>query len=355
MNLKIMNIIKIFALAIIAIFNITACGGSTNKQKDITFPDHLPKVNPNLSQEDQSGIWMVYRVTTENSEYSDGAGEIEILEKKIVANELGTIIAHNDEDFDHYHYDLNCTSNDFNPDPDLHVTDDHDQGYTELYRDSENEDYGSSGRIIVSYLSSQKIHGKGWKTQNYWVDGIKTGFHQKIEFFAVKVSDENNFLLSDDLDYSSSVNSDEISFDENRFYSGMCVGLQEHNYSSRVGNGNTESGSYKFQYFQHHVDYNHNFEIYDGKSSNSEEFEAENNQVIGALQAYSHIDNFCYSSDLDCVNKYNFQSEILQNDSSGISFTAKLTGNEDLNNEVYIDAQVSVIIHPFEPALETQE
>lgn len=313
----------------------------------------MPKVNPNLSQENQSGIWIIYRMTTESSEYINDDGEIETLEKEIIANELGTIIL--DTEHDYYNHYLNCTPYEFSSDDGLYTRDTHENGYIKLYRDNIDEEYGSSGRISVSYLSSQKIHGTGWKIQNYWVDGIKTGFHQEIEFFAVKVSDEDNFLLSNDLDYSSSVNSEDISLDEYRFYSGMCLGLQEHNYSSKIGNSNADSSSYKFQYFQHHVDYDHNFEIYNGKSSNAERYEAENNQVIGALQAYSHIDNYCLSSDLECVNKYNFQSEILQNDSSGISFTAKLTGNDDVDNEVYIDTQVSIIIHPFEAAQDTQE
>ena len=347
-----MDIIK-NSLILLATLLFSACGGDKSNSPKVIFPEHLPKVNPSLSQEDQSGIWMVYRVTIENSEYTNGDGTTEFQKKEIIANELGTIVNHDEDEYDHYHHNLNCTSNDFSPDPDLHITDGDEQGYTELYRDAEEDNYGSSGRITVSYLSSQKIYGKGWKTQNYWVDGIKTGFHQEIEFFAVKVSDEDNFLLSDDLNYSSTINSENISFDENRFYSGMCLGLQEHNFSSEEESA--EASSYKFQYFQHYVDYNHNFEIYDGKSSNSEEFENSNNQVIGVLQAYSHIDNFCYSSDLECVNKYDFQSEILQNNSSGISFTAKLTGNENLNNEVYIDTQVSVIIHPFEPAADSQE
>ena len=313
----------------------------------------MPKVNPNLSQENQSGIWIIYRMTTESSEYINDDGEIETLEKEIVANELGTIIL--DTEHDYYNHYLNFTPYEFSSDDGLYTRDTHENGYIKLYRDNIDEEYGSSGRISVSYLSSQKIHGTGWKIQNYWVDGIKTGFHQEIEFFAVKISDEDNFLLSNDLDYYSSVNSEDISLDEYRFYSGMCLGLQEHNYSSKIGNSNADSSSYKFQYFQHHVDYDHNFEIYNGKSSNTERYEAENNQVIGALQAYSHIDNYCLSSDLECVNKYNFQSEILQNDSSGISFTAKLTGNDDVDNEVYINTQVSIIIHPFEAAQDTQE
>jgi len=351
MSNKYIKIPLTFVIALI----LTACGGESDKSNpaEIIFPEHLPKVNPNLSQENQSGIWMVYRVTTENSEYMNDNGEIETLEKEIIANELGTIIL--DTEHDYYNHYLNCTSNNFSPDYDFQTRDTQEQGYTELYRNNMDEEYGSSGRITMSYLSSQKIYGKGWKTQHYWVDGIKTGFHQEIEFFAVKVSDEDNFLLSDDLDYSSAVNSEDINFDEYRFYDGMCLGLQEHNYSSKIGNSNADTGSYKFQYFQHYVDYDHNFEIYDGKSSNSENYEAENNQVVGVYQRYNNIDNYCISSDLECVNKYVFQSKILQNDSSGISFTAKLTGNEDLNNEVYIDAQVSIIIHPFEPAPDSQE
>lgn len=43
---------------------LTACGGDSDPAKEIIFPEYLPEVNPNLSQEDQSGIWMVYRVTT---------------------------------------------------------------------------------------------------------------------------------------------------------------------------------------------------------------------------------------------------------------------------------------------------
>jgi hypothetical protein len=346
-----MDIIK-HALILFTTLVLISCGGDSGSSDpaEIIFPEHLPKVNPNLSQKNQSGIWMVYRVTTENSESTNDDGEIVTLKKEIIANELGTIIF--DDEYDYYRNYLNCTSNYFRLDYDYKIQRANDQGYTELYRDDTNEDHGSSGRITVSYLSSHKIYGKGWKIQNYWIDGIKTGFHQEIEFFAVKVSDEDNFLLSDDLDYSSTVNSEIISFDENRFYNGMCLGLQEHNISSKEEGA--EAGSYKFQYFQHHLGYDHNFEIYDGKSSNSEEYEAENNQVIGVLQAYSHIDNYCISSDHECVNKYDFQSEILRNDSSGISFTAKLTGNEDFNNEIYIDAQVSVIVYPFEAASNSQ-
>ena len=162
-----MNIIKIFTL-FIAILNITACGGSSNNKKDIIFPDHLPKVNPDLSQEDQSGIWMVYRITKEDSQFTNGDGEIVNIKKEIIANELGNIIL--DTEHDYYKHYLNCTPYEFSSDDGLYIRDTHENGYIKLYRDNIDEEFGSSGRISVSYLSSQKIHGKGWKTQHYWVD-----------------------------------------------------------------------------------------------------------------------------------------------------------------------------------------
>ena len=345
-----MNIIKIFTLSI-AILNLTACGGSSNNKKDIIFPVHLPKVNPDLSQEDQSGIWMVYRVTTENYQFTNGNGEIVNIEKEIVANELGTMVLDTEEE-DYYSNALNCTSSNFTLDPSYLVSHIHDQGYTEMYRNNMNENYGSSGLITVSYLSSQKIHGQGWKIHQYLVNGVTTEFRQEIEFFAVKVSDEDNFSLSDDLDYFSIINSKNNSFDGDQLYQGACFGLQKHHYSSKVDSVKVDS--YTSENFIHYGNYDHTFEIYNGKSNNTE---SENIQAIGVQRLGFHksIDHHCLESEIECLNSLSLDTEILQNDSSGISFTAKLTGNEDLNNEIYIDAQVSVIIHPFEAALETQE
>jgi hypothetical protein len=345
-----MDITKIF-LTLLATILLIACGSDSDNSTstEIIFPEHLPKVNPNLSQENQSGIWMVYRVTTESSEYTNGDGEIVNIEKEIVANELGTMVLDIEDD---YSDALNCISSNFTLDPNYLVRHIHDQGYTELYRNNMNEEYGSSGLIAVSYLSSQKIHGQGWRMHQYLVNGVTTGFRQEIEFFAVKVSDEDNFSLSDDLDYFSTINSENNNFDGDQFYQGACFGLQKHHYSSKIGNVTVDS--YTSENFVHYGNYDHTFEIYNGKSDNTK---SENIQVIGVQRLGFHksIDHHCLESEAECLNSLSLDTEILQNDSSGISFTAKLTGNEDLNNEVYIDAQVSVIIHPFEPAETSQE
>jgi hypothetical protein len=80
-----MDIIK-NSLVLLATLLLISCGGESDKSPpaEIIFPEHLPKVNPNLSQENQSGIWMVYRVTTERSEYTNDNGEVETLEKEII-------------------------------------------------------------------------------------------------------------------------------------------------------------------------------------------------------------------------------------------------------------------------------
>ncbi len=71
-----MDIIKT-AFALLTMLLLTGCGGGNSNSSnnysaaDIIFPEHLPKTNPNLNQENQSGIWMVYRITTENLEYTN--------------------------------------------------------------------------------------------------------------------------------------------------------------------------------------------------------------------------------------------------------------------------------------------
>jgi len=348
MSNKYIKIPLTFVIALI----LTACGGKSDRSNpsEIILPEHLPKVNPNLSQENQSGIWMVYRVTTENSRFTNDDGEIVTIEKEIIANELGTMVLDIEEE--DYSNALNCTSSNFTLDPNYLVRHIHDQGYTELYRNNINEVYGSSGLITVSYLSSQKIHGQGWSMHQYSLDGVATGFRQEIEFFAVKVSDEDNFSLSDDLDYFSTINSENNNFDGDQFYQGACFGLQKHHYSSKIDNVTVDS--YTSENFVHYGNYDHTFEIYNGKSDNTK---SENIQVIGVQRLGFHksIDHHCFESEPECLNSLSLDTEILKNNSSGISFTAKLTGNEELNNEVYIDTQVSVIIYPFEAAQGTEE
>ena len=324
---------------------LTACGGGNSSSPDntppaeIIFPEYLPKVNPNLSQEDQSGIWMVYRVTTENSEYTNGDGETVSLKKEIIANELSSMPKK-----DEYIYSPHdCTYSRFSEDVDTYIYESTDTGYTQLFNLNGTGEYGPTGRISVYYLNSQKMYGHGWRASS-----TSSESREVIEFFAVKISDESNFSLSDDLDFSGTLYSD--SDGETEFYDPACIGFQEHNLS--ISSAGKEIDTQKTLYFQQHGSYSHSFEVYEGTATNTQY-----NKVIGVQRRgfYKSIDNHCLETEIECLASFSLDTENTQNNSSGISFTAKLTGNEDLNNEVYIDAEVSVIIHPFEAAPDTQE
>lgn len=192
------------------------------------------------------------------------------------------------------------------------------------------------------------MYGKGWSSKVFLQDHTNESYRENIEFFAVKVSDEPNFYISDDLDYSGSLFSDSDGFTE--VIDPACIGVQEDTYSVEVDG--IETYSYHSQHIQQHGNYSLSFETYDGSATN-----ASYDQVIGLRRhdSYTSIDHHCLESESECLAVLSLQTSIEQNNSSGISFTAKLTGNENLNNEVYIDTNVSVIIHPFEPTRTNSE
>jgi len=327
---------------------IASCGGNKSGSAEIIFPDNLPKVNSNLNQESPAGIWIIYRTKSSRTEVANDDGLTDILEREIITNEL--LLLPEDE---HNYYRLReCTGIGITPDFDLVTDEENNNGYTRLYRSNTAEEYGEAGRIDTYFLSNQKMYGEGWKISDRQPIDNSYIVQENIEFFAVKVSDATDFVSSDEVVHSGFLTSDASG---DRHIDPLCVGLQEHKYSSTAPG--EDAGLYHFQFFSFFGTNSPGFEIYSGKSTNSDKHKSENNQVVGVQQPFylNSVDNYCYSSDLECVNKYDFQSEILLNNFSGISFTAKLTGNEDLNNEVYIDTQISVIIHPFEPAETSQE
>ena len=342
-----MDILK-SSLVLLATLLLTACGGENSDSPEIIFPAHLPEVNPNLSQDNQSGIWMIYRIKTSRTEVTNDDGVTDILEREIITNELLLIP---EDEHDYYNF-RECTASGITPDFDFVTTESNDTGYTRLFRSHTSEEYGETGRINTYFLSNQKVYGKGWIISDRQPIDNSYLVQENIEFFAIKVSDATDFITSNEILYSGLLTSDASG---DRHIDPLCVGIQEHKYSSTTpGEG---PGLYHFQFLSLFGTNSPGFVIYNGKSTNSDQHKSGNNQVVGVQQPFylNSVDSYCISSDLSCVNKYDFQSEILQNDSSGISFTAKLTGNEDLNNEVYIDTQVSIIIHPFEAAQDSQE
>lgn len=342
-----MDIVKTSLIFIITLL-LASCGGDKTSSPDIIFPNHLPKVNPKLSTDNYSGIWMIHRIKTSKTEVINEDGSIDILEREIITNEL--LLLPEDE---HDYYSLReCTATGITPDFDLVNIEGNKNSYTRYYRSNTSQNYGDAGRIDTYFLSSQKSYGKGWRTSDYQPIDNSYSVQEDIEFFAIKVSDGVDFVTSEEIEYSGFLTSDASG---ERYIDPLCIGLQKHKYSAK--SPGEETGLYHFQYFTFFGTNSPGFVIYDGKSANSENHKAEDNQVIGVQQPFylNSVDNYCNSSDLECVNRYSFESEILENTSSGIAFTAKLTGNADLNNEVYIDTQISAIIHPFEPTPNSQE
>jgi len=157
------------------------------------------------------------------------------------------------------------------------------------------------------------------------------------------VSDESNFSYSDDLNYSGSLYSD---LDGNtEVMNPACIGILEDNYLSQIDGVKTYS--YHTQHLQQHGNHALSFETYNGSATN-----AHYDQVIGLRrhESYKSIDNHCRELEPECLASFSLLTAIKQNDSTGISFTAKLIGDKYSNNEVIIDTDVSVIIYPFEDA-----
>lgn len=338
-----MTTIKTIILSIV-IFVLTACGGKDNP-KEIIFPEHLPKVNPNLSQDNLSGIWMVYRVVIKNNERINNDGEKVIIERNVTSKELIKV----SNDYGAYRIGA-CTADLIHPDPLFTSIIANNSGYTELSRSEESEDFGSTGRLDISFLSSQKIYGKGWSNKTFLQDDYNRDSIENIEIFAVKVSDDSSFFISDEIDYSGSLFS---TIGENStFYDPACIAIHNDKYSMLVND--LETYSYQTQYLQQHGNDSLSFKIYDGFSK---QLGADESMTIG-VQRYDFkqsIDHHCSNSDIECLASFTLEKEIRQNNSFGISFTARLFGNASQNNEVYIDTQVSAIIQPFGNTDNSQE
>ena len=317
-------------------FTLVSCGVSSDNHKEILFPAHLLEANTYLSQEDQSGIWMVYRIISSNYERINKDEKTEFIERKVISHEL-TSISNN---YDYYRVN-DCTFSNFSPPPSLVFIDANENGYTELSRINENDDLGSSGRLDITYISNQKIYGKGWSNKLFLQDHSDASSREEIEFFAVKVSDEPSFILSDHLNFSGSLFSGSNGYSD--IFDPACIAVQDDSYSIKVDGVQIYSSHTK--YFQQHGNNLLSFEIYNGSATN-----ANYDQVIGLRRhdPFQSIDHHCLNSEPECLASISSQVEVIQNGATGISFTAKFVGNGDHNNGVIIDTNISAEILPFE-------
>ena len=332
-----MDIIKIF-FVILTTLLLIACGDENSDSAEIIFPEHLPKVNSNLNQESPAGIWMSYRIHTTKIKNISGEQSIqgEVTE---VAHEMA-IIDHSEHDI----YTLQfCTTPEF-----------HEQyrqgyetlknGYSFIYSGYENgPDTGSTGRINVTYLSNLKMYGLGYKRTPYVYEGQEIVEEETIEFFAIKISDEINFNDSDDLTYTSEVKSQ---IGKEPDLNPICLGTYDRKIKIHTDNLVTYENHDK-----HLMLADHNARGFDLYTAEGGEFGITDQILVGGWYDRQSIESQCDISDEECLNQYKLELNILQNDSSGISLSARL----DSDDGDFLDIKVSAIIHPFEPIQDSQE
>lgn len=343
-----MDIIKNHLIFFITLLLI-ACGSDSENSTsaEIVFPDSLPKVNPNLNEGSRTGIWMVHRETKIISEnIVDGVKEKHIT--KFTTNELSTIIENKNDIailamctfYDlHQHFELS---------PSLT-----NKGYKYTYSgDFNNVNDISSGHLEISYINNnQQLYGKG--TRRYQYSNIDNFYRDETTaLYAVKISDIANFNLSNEIQYSTSIETD---LHTETDFSPLCIGI-----SNRENTGynnpikSEKRHTTKVQQFGLGQNSLIGIDIFDSNGV----VDNEDAQRIGGM--YTNEENYidpwqrntqCVSSDSDCLSKETLNISIEQNNSLGIAFSARL----DSYDGGFLDVQVSAIIHPFEAVQESQE
>lgn len=329
-----MDIIKI-PLIFVAGLLLIACGGDSAPAKEVIFPEHLPKVNPNLNQESPAGIWMSYR--THKTKISESNGN------KNIQGEV-TEIAYEMAIIDHSEYDIYtlqfCTTTEFHERYDQGY-ETLKNGYSYLYSGYENgPDTGSTGRINVTYLSNHKMYGLGHKRTPSVYDGQETVEEEKIEFFAIKISDEVNFIDSDDLIYTSNIESRVGKATDS---SPICLGI----YERKIKIQTDEIITYE-NHDKHLMLADHNAGGFDLYTAEGGSFGVMDQNLVGGWyrgNVWGSIESQCDITDEECLNQHKLELNTLQNDNTGFSFSARL----DSNNGDFLDIQVSTTIKPTTP------
>lgn len=331
-----MDIIKIFLISITTLLLI-ACGeDSKDDSADIIFLEHLPALNPNLSNDSRSGIWMVYRIREIVSEnHIDG-----IISKKIqktISNEISII--EKDEDGNYFlpfcdNYILN-----YNQPYEIEINND---GYSYVYNIPPRRDLTSKGRLDISFINNQQIMGNG---KTIVQDNASVKQSRSTKIYAVKISDATNFNSSNEITYSNYI---ETELNTDTEFSPTCLGIT-HETNFYYDDDSLMSESRIQQVNQSGIGMEGStsmlFDIFSSQTSDGLNHKGFRVYYFGEQGIENSLKNVsCSIYELDCLNNNYLNIDITQNNRFGISFITRL----DSSDGGFLDAQVSATINPTE-------
>lgn len=327
-----------YLLLLILCFSIISCGGSSSNSKDLSFPEHLPAENENLSQESPKGIWKVYRIRT--SRFSGtGNGVKYESSSRMIEDSISIIDTYNSEFptlpfctisdiYEQWEFDIIPTPN----------------GYKQSYSKNPNNTFlETSGNLEVTFINNRKLIGQGTRIYSYeYGDQIET-----ILIHAVKISDETNLNTSTDLIYSSNI---ETESDLEVDMPASCIALSKFDaVSYENGNKITENHIEYAQLFQLNTETLKGFEIFNTRGIDEEK----TLQRIGGIfydgddiyrsDYESWVSNIlCPIEDIDCLEQGTLELNSIQENNSGIAFNTRF----NLSDGRFFNTDISLTINP---------
>jgi len=324
-----------YILNLVFIILLVSCdGGSDSKPTHLIFPEHLPEVNPNLSQDSSEGIWMVHRtIDVTYIGYEDGIKQDMSLQS--IENGISILKPYNSETsilpF--------CTTQDMFEQFELEISPTK-EGYRQSYSTNPNNiSVPSEGGLEITFINNNQLVGRGHRKFTY-TNGSR---HELITIYAVKISDNTSLNTSNDFVYSSYI---ETESDLKVDIPAICIALSSLD-TTHFSDGKKTSDN-QIQYAQIFGLGDHNFlgiDIFNTEAT-SEEIEY---QRIGAV--YFNGRNYdewkenilCPLEDTSCLSQDTLDFNIIKNDKTGIIFNSLFNTSDGS----VLNAEVSLIIDPI--------
>ncbi len=324
-----------YILSLVFITLLISCGGRSDpKPTSLTFPEHLPEVNPNLSQDSPEGIWMVHRtIDVTHIGYEDGIKQEMSLQS--IENGISILKPYNSETSTLPF----CTTQDMFEQFELEIFSSK-EGYRQSYSTNPNNiSVPSEGSLEITFISNNQLVGKGHRKYTY-TNGSR---HESITIYAVKISDSTDLNTSNDFVYSSNI---ETESDSEVDIPAICIALSSFD-ATHFSDGKKASDNH-VQYAQIFGVGDNNplgIDIFNTKSTSNE---IEYQRIGGVYFNGRNYDEWkentlCPLEDISCLTQDTLDFNIIQNNKTGIVFNTRLNTSDGS----VLNAEVSLIIDPI--------